>query len=133
MDDMEVLRLRLERAAEHIAEFCDDADAFLRGQPFRIVSEYYAEGDTQFVRLLFRVDRSPPKRLGVIAGDCIHNLRAILDNIVWSLGKAYPTNDSKAKSERLAFSNPPSHVTTRTQTIRIEPFVRNPLILRITS
>lgn len=103
MDYLEVPRLRLDRAAEHIVEFITEADAYLKTDPFGSTAEYFEEGGIKFVRLLFKVHREPPKRLGVIAGDCIHNLRAILDNIVWSLGKAFPPTDPKAKPDMLAF------------------------------
>ena len=82
MDYLEVPRLRLERAAEHIHEFTTEADAYLKTNPFGSTAEYFEEGGIKFVKLLFKVRGEPPKRLGVIAGDCIHNLRAILDNIV---------------------------------------------------
>ncbi len=103
MDYLEVPRLRLQRAAEHIREFSAEADAYLKTNPFGSTAEYFEENGVKFVRLLFKVHRDPPKRLGVIAGDCIHNLRAILDNIVWSLGKAFPPADPKARPEMLAF------------------------------
>lgn len=103
MDYREVPRLRLERAAEHIHEFSAEADAYLRTNPFGSTAEYFEEGGIKFVKLLFKVHSEPPKRLGIIAGDCIHNLRATLDNIAWSLGKAFPPTDPKAKPDMLAF------------------------------
>ena len=103
MDYLEVPRLRLQRAAEHIREFCAEADAYLRTNPFGSTAEYFEENGIKFVKLLFKVHKEPPKRLGVVAGDCIHNLRATLDNIVWSLGKAFPPSDAKARPEMLAF------------------------------
>lgn len=103
MDYMEIPRLRLDRAVEHIVVFCREADAYLKTNPFGTVAESYTEDGKNFVRLLAKVYREPPKRLGIIAGDCVHNLRAILDNIVWSLGKAYPTTDPMAKPDKLSF------------------------------
>lgn len=103
MDYLEVPRLRLDRAAEHIRDFITEADAYLKTDPFGSTVEYFEEGGVKFVKLLFRVHREPPKRLGVIVGDCIHNLRAILDNIVWSLGAAFPPTDPKSRPDMLAF------------------------------
>lgn len=103
MDYLEVPRLRLARAAEHIREFVGEADTYLKTNPFGSTAEYFDEGGTKYVKLLFKVHKEPPKRLGVIVGDCIHNLRAILDNVVWSLGKAFPPTDAKAKPDMLAF------------------------------
>lgn len=103
MGYMEIPRLRLARAVEHISEFCLEADTYLKTNPFGAVTEFYTEDGKEHVRLLAKVYQEPPKRLGIIAGDCVHNLRAILDNIIWSLGKAYPTTDPAAKPEKLSF------------------------------
>ena len=103
MDYLEAPRARLQRAAEHIQDFCVEADVYLRTTPFGWTAEFFEENGTKFVRLLFKVHKEPPKRLGVIAGDCIHNLRAILDNIVWILGKVFPPTDASAKPDKLAF------------------------------
>ena len=74
----------------------------------------------------FKVYKGPPKRLGIIAGDCIHNLRATLDNIVWSLGKVFPPADAKAKPDMLAFP------VCRTQEA-YEQTLRNPNYCTISS
>jgi hypothetical protein len=103
MDYLEQPRVRLQRAREHIQEFCGEADAYLHTNPFGWTAVTFEENGTKFVSLRFKVHKNPPIRLGVIAGDCIHNLRAILDNIVWSLGKVFPPTDAKAKPDKLAF------------------------------
>ena len=103
MDYLDQPRVRLQRALEHIEEFCGEADAYLLTNPFGWTTSTFEENGKKFLSLSFKVHKDPPKRLGVIAGDCIHNLRAIIDNIVWSLGKAFPPTDAKAKPDKLAF------------------------------
>jgi hypothetical protein len=45
--------------------------------------------------------KEPPLGLSLIAGDCIHNLRSILDNLIWQLGIL--SGCSKTKLNNLAF------------------------------
>ena len=103
MDYMEIPKLRLDRAVKHLNEFWQETDKFLRTNPVGTDTERYVDNGKDCLRLIFRVYQEPPKTLGVIAGDCIHNLRAILDNIVWSLGQAYPPTDSTARVDKLYF------------------------------
>lgn len=103
MDYIEIPRLRLNRAIRHLNEFMQEEDKYLATNPFATFTERYTDNGNECLRLVFKVHQEPPKALGVIAGDCIHNLRAILDNIVWSLGQAFPPTDPKAKSDRLSF------------------------------
>ena len=88
MDYMEIPKLRLQRAREHIQQFAFEAGEFLKTNPYRIVKERYTENAQEYLSLRFRVSQQPPKRLGIIAGDIIHNLRAILDNTICALGEA---------------------------------------------
>jgi hypothetical protein len=103
MDYMEIPRLRLNRAIRHLNEFIQEADKFLATNPFDTATESYTENGKDCLRLVYKVHQEPPKELGVIAGDCIHNLRAILDNVIWSLGQAFPSGNPKARSDKLSF------------------------------
>ena len=87
---MEIPNLRLHRAMEHITEFEREADAFLKTNPFGITTEPYTQDGKKCLALRFKINHEPPKRLGIIAGECVHQLRAILDNLIWSLGELYP-------------------------------------------
>ncbi|WP_157214359.1 hypothetical protein [Pseudomonas sp. GM60] len=103
MDYLENSTAKLNRAIKHLNEFIHEADAFLATSPFGIRVENYEDNGAKCIRFSYNVHQDPPKALGVIAGDCIHNLRSILDNIIWSLGKIYLSTDQKAKPDRLYF------------------------------
>ena len=57
--------------------------------------------------MIWANDYIPPMRLSVLLGDCVHNMRATLDNVVWGLartidprctckGTAFPFRQSEA-------------------------------------
>lgn len=92
---MEVPKLRLQRAMEHIKLFDREVDVFLKTKPFGSTTEFYTEGGKKCIALRFKVIHEPPKQLGILAGECIHQLRAILDNLIWSLGELYPPVDPR--------------------------------------
>lgn len=103
MDHTETATIRINRAVKHLNEFMQEADRFLATSPFGTYTEKYTDNGMECLKLYYRVYQEPPKILGIIAGDCIHNLRATLDNMIWSLGKIYPTTNPKAKPDKLAF------------------------------
>lgn len=103
MDYMEIPRLKLRRAIKHFIEFECAANKYLSGNPFGTDVETYTEDGKKCLRLLFKVYREPPKELAIIVGDCVHNLRSSLDNVVWGLGQVYPATDVRARPERLSF------------------------------
>ena len=90
MNCIEIARLRLDRAVEHIDQFGIETEAFFKGTPFGIEPQFYSDGERDCVSYHFRISQDIPQRLGIIAGECVHNLRAILDNIIWGLGEIYP-------------------------------------------
>lgn len=95
MDYVEIPRLRLQRAGEHLDEFHQQTLAFLKMNPFGWEPHFYTKAGQGRVSLRYRVHHELPKRLGILAGECVHHLRAILDNLIWSLGELYPPVDSK--------------------------------------
>lgn len=103
MELIQRVRVRIDRAVKHINEFGLVSSAYLRESPFATRTESYTENGKEGLRFFFQVNKKLPPSLGVIAGDSIHNLRASLDNIVWALGKVYPSTDTSADANRLAF------------------------------
>lgn len=79
---IESIQVKLERADEHLRSFQNEVDRFASEKPFalHVVAPYgTAEvADVEWVR-------HPPARWGAIVGDCVHNLRSVLDHIVWDL------------------------------------------------
>jgi hypothetical protein len=76
-------RLKLLRFEDHFAALKRATRAFLESQPYRVPSEVKAGGYEHIWRAV-EVKRPDP-RLGVIIGDCLHNLRSALDHLAWQL------------------------------------------------
>lgn len=77
---------------------------YLASKPFSIERELFdSHGAIPSVRFRYRVSTRPPPRLGLLAGEVVHQLRATLDNLVWALGQVYPSPNNKAKNEELSF------------------------------
>jgi len=79
-------RAKLDRAAEHYQAFQTVLDAYLASEPVSLVPRPNSEGngDDYYVALA----RSLPPELNTIFGDCVHNLRAVLDHTVQALAVA---------------------------------------------
>lgn len=100
------VRLKLDRAKEHIEAFNAEVEAFTKLNPYGIITEPNADR-TEYV---FRIDvfREPPPKLGVIVGDCIHNLRSSLDHLAFGLA-GFPTGRSRGDIAFPLFFNAPQH------------------------
>ncbi len=77
------VRVKVERAKEHIRDLEASVQEFRRIEPYKVVA--YDEPDTGDLVFKVEVSAQPPLRWGAIAGDVIHNLRASLDVLVWQL------------------------------------------------
>lgn len=73
-------RERIERAWSHIDEFKLELGKWADGDPHRARTEHYPERGIYLIRT--ESLEPPPFRLGLAAGDAVHNLRAALDNVV---------------------------------------------------
>jgi len=71
-------RLKLDRAREHRNTLHHEITSFPEGTKDGIVGQCEGDPPEYVVRL-----GDPTARWGLIVGDCIHNLRASLDHIVW--------------------------------------------------
>lgn len=79
--------MRLERAYEHIDALKHESRMFMMElpQPYAITLDSELEGGEHIVRA--KVFRRPPARLGLLAIDAAHNLRAALDMVAWELAR----------------------------------------------
>jgi len=75
-------RVKIERAKEHLGNLAVAISAFHGTNPYLLVPEENQETGTLDIHV--RIRETPPLRLGAIAGDAIHNLRAALD-ILWRI------------------------------------------------
>lgn len=89
---------RLDRALYHLEDFKAEWRAWLEERPHRFWTELDAERGKKVVWA--EVVKPPPTSLGLIAGDCIHNLRAALDNLAFELALAGAEGPLSSKAER---------------------------------
>lgn len=75
------IKLKLNRAQEHLNSFVDEVARYLDSEPYKLVTNVQPS-DQRLVLLEFNVIRQPEERIGVILGDCIHNLRSVLDYLI---------------------------------------------------
>jgi hypothetical protein len=80
------LQEKLDRAKVHIGEANGLISNYLKSRPYRIETDIRpdAEGCSVDVRL-FVVKPLPVLRIGSVVGDAVHNLRSVLDYMVWLL------------------------------------------------
>jgi hypothetical protein len=97
--------LKLERARMHFVELREKADAFLATEPYAwsMEAEERANGTREY-RVSASVDDYPPIELGLIAGDVVQNLRAALDQLIWT------NSEASKRDERTGF---PIYVTEK--------------------
>ncbi len=79
---LEGIKLKLDRAAEHLEELHREVEAYLDGRPYEVVREPREGGNPL---LVCKVNQLPPLRLSVLLGDFLHNLRSSLDHLAWQL------------------------------------------------
>ncbi|MGE3511441.1 MAG: hypothetical protein AB7N65_21430 [Vicinamibacterales bacterium] len=79
-------KLKIIRAQEHLDSFRTEVGMFLNEHPHRVVTEHQG-GPNWNVSATIR-DR-PPLRLSTIAGDCLVNVRAALDYLMWQFSLRY--------------------------------------------
>lgn len=78
------MRLKLGRALEHLLSLDDGIAAYLDSDPVKLVREIDGRHPGRVV-LSLALNSEPPMMLSVLIGDCVHNLRAALDHLVWQL------------------------------------------------
>lgn len=74
---------------------------WLKPHPYRVYSELDAEGRNKLIKV--EILRDPPAELGLIIGDCLHNLRSALDNLAYDLARSHrgvPLSKSVARESQ---------------------------------
>lgn len=80
---LEGVLLKLNRAAEHAHALNHEIGQFLATNPYEVTDDFDPEARKHTYRVRERA--SPPSWLGVIVGDCVHNLRSALDQLIYQL------------------------------------------------
>ncbi len=96
-DSVLLAKQRFQWALRRISDFNLEANAFIGTGKYAVVEERRPDGKDRIeVVYTFRAVGSPPANLRFIAGDAIHNLRAVVDNLLWSIGQKYGAGDRLA-------------------------------------
>src|SRR5947209_5131002 len=74
---------RFKRAKVHLDYLKAQEAEFLSREPYSTTTHY--DPKRKRYRLIVHVHADPDPDLGLIAAECIHNLRAGLDNLMWSI------------------------------------------------
>jgi len=83
--DIEIPLLRIKRAQAQLDTLKDELDRYTdrsQGETHTIVPEGDDDPNVQHFRFFLR--RVPPRIIGVLIGECVHNLRAALDNLFFT-------------------------------------------------
>jgi hypothetical protein len=79
--------LRLERAWEHLQSLEAECSGWLKEHPYRVYGELDTEGRNKLVKV--EIFQQPSAELSLLIGDCLHNMRSALDNLVYDLAIAH--------------------------------------------
>ena len=80
-------QLKLDRALHHLQSLEREIAIWLESKPYRLINELDIQSGE---KLLMVEPKEPvPPRLALIVGDCLHNFRSALDNLVYELAVAY--------------------------------------------
>lgn len=86
--DLDSIEAKLDRAAEHFRTLEEEIDAWRDKDPYRLVRHTNPQA-TRYSLIVDEVVHAPNLlRWSLVAADCIHNLRAVLDHLVYAIGIA---------------------------------------------
>lgn len=78
------VRLKLDRAQEHLQRLDAEIGVYLDREPYKLVLNIPPSND-RLVLVEFHVITEPDDRLGVVIGDCLFNIRSALDHLMCRL------------------------------------------------
>jgi|ERR1022692_593825 hypothetical protein len=105
---LDAARLKVVRAQEHITALKIEIRAYLDKEPYKIEIEKRKDHGTGEMVAVPKIDITipPPLHLSAVIGDCITNVRASLDYIIWELVVRYfspPLDVTKSAERRLTY------------------------------
>ncbi|MBY8862016.1 hypothetical protein K7711_36455 [Nocardia sp. CA2R105] len=103
--------LKLERAKEHFHEFIADLDRYRKSDPWQFsvaLEDPLRRGTGSDLVLRLKAHTPIPRRLAVVVGDLVHNLRSALDCAIVELASRGegPAGRPPTESEERAFQFP---------------------------
>src|SRR5687768_16381875 len=87
MTDLTGCILKLNRANAHLYEIMREVSAFLSTNPYRAMPDPLEPVRGEHTWCLEEDVPDPPEVLGVLIGDCVHNLVSALDHLVCLLSE----------------------------------------------
>jgi hypothetical protein len=87
-DRIRGVRLKIERAKEHVRDLDAAIGDFLRDEPYRLGAKPHPVVEINHTTLYVAEVKPAPGRLSLLMGDAIHNLRSALDHLAWQLVEA---------------------------------------------
>ncbi len=76
-------QLKLDRALQHLQSLESKVRLWKEGDTHRYIPEFDRKSGKK--RIKVEILDTPPIEFGIIIGDCLHNLRSALDNLVYEL------------------------------------------------
>jgi hypothetical protein len=99
--DLAGVRLKLDRAREHIEAIRERVDVFTGRTPppfgFRVEQRDLDDGEGVEYTLYAVVREQPPRELAPMIGDAVHNIRSALDHLVYELSSAKARKSGKTQ------------------------------------
>jgi hypothetical protein len=97
--------------------------AFVQSKPYGFREQI---NDDRTQRTLYMVERQAlPQRFGLIVGDCVHNLRGVLDHLVFNLPRAAGTDPSwEGRSQFPICDDSDKFAGRRNDTLGVDPLAR---------
>jgi hypothetical protein len=97
MPRIDGVKLKIERAKEHIIEFDRRLRIFADDKPYEIGAKPHKIPEIDHVTLYIKSVKDVPPELSTVIGDTVHNLRSALDHLAWQLveaGGGIPNKDT---------------------------------------
>src|SRR5579864_4992836 len=87
-DRIHGIRLKIERAKEHIRDLDAAIKRFVQEQPYTLGAKPHRIPEIEHTTLYVAEVKPIPDCISLIVGDAIHNLRSALDHLMWQLVEA---------------------------------------------
>lgn len=91
---MDTFRLRVKRARQNITNFDRISRNFFDPSPYEVITKRESRSQDDWLEIHIKVTKYTPKSLGFIFAECIHNLRSVVDNVIWQLGQIHGAPDT---------------------------------------
>lgn len=102
--DFDLITEKIRRAREHLKLFEDEAGAYFKECGPAMDIKVNPQMTEMF--LCLTIEKEPPPRLSVIIGDCVHNARSALDNIICALVRIEKPQSTCNGRQYPAFTDP---------------------------